>query len=112
MEHVITTATQHVLGAAVQTGGLALGFALLQVLFLVLFVRLSRVVTSLSRSVGDLAGNISRLATRDDLEKLEAETESAFEKQRREDATLHDRCTGLVNRVARVEGICDTCRRK
>ncbi|MDR2946318.1 MAG: hypothetical protein LBV79_06200 [Candidatus Adiutrix sp.] len=112
MEQLLVAVSDDILGAAMKGGGLFAAVAVVQMLLLYLFFRLSRTMSTLAKSVGDLAGKVADLATHDDLQKIEEQVQSAKDKQETVNKELHDRCTKLVSSVSKLEGVCETWRKK
>ena len=112
MEQILIAVSDDILGAAMKSGGLFAAVAVVQMLIIYLFIRLSRTMTTLAATVSTLAGQVANLATMDDLKETDGRVSLAKEKQKNINEQLHDRCTGLVNRVSKLEGICEAYRSK
>ena len=112
MEQILIAVSDDILGAAMKDGGLFAAVAMVQMLIIYLFIRLSRTMNTLAGTVNALAVQVTNLVTQNDLKSLDDKIRAAKEKQKIINETLHDRCTGLVNRVSKLEGICEAYRSK
>ena len=112
MEQLLIAVSDDILGLSLKSGGLFAAVAVVQMLIIYLFIRLSRTMNTLAGTVSALAGQVGHLATQNDLKNLDEKIKAAKEKQKSVNEILHDRCTGLVARVSKLEGICETYRSK
>ena len=99
MEQLLIAVGDDILGAAMKGGGIFAAVAVVQLLIIGLFIRLSRTINTLALTVSTLAGQVANLASQDDLKEMD-------QAQKKVNEILHDRCTKLSKEVARVDGIC------